>query len=130
MAAKTGRGRPPLEEFTTEQLAVIEALAAAGVAQHRIAAKVGVSEGTLKRRCKDILARGARSFEADLEQHLGVLALGFKHPAVSIFMAKCRLGYREDNPDADPTKKKPKRLTFRVTGKGERIRREDDDDDE
>lgn len=135
MAKKKGRGRPPLPDFTPDELNRIEGLAKNGVRQDRIAALMGCSETHLKKKCAPILERGAKIYEARLEENVATLALSgdkdFK--SIMIFMAKVRLGYREDF--GDPGRESEKRSStfrYRVTAQGERIAKSssEDDDDE
>lgn len=124
---KRGVGRPEIE-LTPEQLKIVQALAECGVRQDRIAAKVGISESSLKRKCKDILKRGRLIWECDYEESLRTQVLKARCSAtLKIFMAKVGLGYREEEPDTDEEKRRTS-WTYRETARGERIKPEPDGD--
>lgn len=73
----------------------IEQLAGLGLTDESIASVMGFSEGTLKRKCREELTAGRHKGKAKLAQAAMQMACSGKHAAVTIFMCKCRLGWRE-----------------------------------
>lgn len=96
-----GKAHIPTDETRTK----VREYATTGVAQHRIAAAIGISEPTLTKYYRTELDDCAGLFEAKLEQALCSRALlPDCPPAVLIFASKVRLSYRELTPK-DPDRK-------------------------
>ena len=103
------------------------ALAQRGVPHDLIALSLGVAESTLEKHYKEQLDAGRAHCVSNL------LTMAFerakKSDAILIFLLKTKAGLRETGPTQGEAAKAAKTVTFRVTGRGERISIERDEDE-
>lgn len=88
------RGRPKWQPSKPLRLAVREA-ASRGLQQDLIAALVGVSESTLKRRCADELHFGAMMANAQMALTAYDLGVSGKDPIMTRWWLRVRAGWRD-----------------------------------
>ena len=125
---KAARGRPK-KSISPADRELVRGLAENGVRQDRIAAKLNISEATLKRRCKRELTEGRLIWEATFEESLAQQVIKPRcNATLKIFMAKVRLGYRENDPDNQ--RERTFEIKYRETKPGERIAKPKVDEDE
>lgn len=99
--------------ITAQQRTQVEHLAFCGLRDQDICIIVGLKESTLRRHCRKELDIGRAKGKGKLSQTAMQMATSGKHPAMTIFMSKVRLGWRETE-DNDPGEKKGLRV-FNVT---------------
>lgn len=92
----TSRGRPKWEP-TDKDRKLVESMAAIGIPHADIARVLGISENTLRKRCKHELATSAAKANAAVGGALYRNALS-GNVAAQIFWAKTRMGWRETAP--------------------------------
>jgi DNA-binding Lrp family transcriptional regulator len=80
---------------------LVEALAAHGVPQRDIARTVDVSAPTLRKAFRREIDRGISQGNAEIARTLFKMGVSGKHPSVSIFLGKVRLGMKEPPADLD-----------------------------
>jgi AraC-like DNA-binding protein len=80
---------------------LVEALAAHGVPQKDIARTVEISAPTLRRAFRREIDRGISQGNAEIARTLFKMGVSGKHPSVSIFLGKVRLGMKEPPADVD-----------------------------
>jgi hypothetical protein len=86
-------GRPRWEP-TERQRAAVKLAAKRGVTQDLIAALMGISESTLKRRCCDELRFGNMAGVIEVGWVAYKMAISGKHPAMTRWVLRVRAGWR------------------------------------
>jgi hypothetical protein len=91
------RGRPQWQQSPKDRR-FVEAMAAGGIDQDRIAAALGVAPKTLRRHCRDVLDSGAD--RANAKVIAAMLHMATKAPyavryQAARFWLQCRAGWRE-----------------------------------
>src|SRR6266567_2640448 len=97
---KKRMGRPRFKPSESDRR-LAETLAAFGVPEKQLARKIGhrgISEKTLRKHFHRELANGIAMANAKLGETLYQMATDGQHQAVTIFLAKVRLGMREKAP--------------------------------
>ena len=75
--------------------AVVKALAAYGVPQEQIGARIGISHVTLRKYYQSELDLSAMEANAKVAETCYQMATGGQHPAATFFWLKTRAGWRE-----------------------------------
>lgn len=93
--------RPKRQPLSPDELRQLETLAGIGLPTHQIAAAMGMSAGTLKRRIKetpggsDPIKKGRSIALSNVAKTAYQLAVSGKVPAMTMFYLKTRGGWRE-----------------------------------
>jgi hypothetical protein len=120
----------PKFKATHEQRKNVEAMAAYGIDEGKIACIIGdrgIDPKTLRKHFRHELDVGATKANAVVGQTGYQMATSGKHPAVTIFWMKCRMRWKEINvlqhsgPDGGPIEISNDQLDERITGELARI---------
>lgn len=97
---------------TDEQRKIAKNAAYLGLRDQDIARLIGCSESTVQRHFSDELADGRANGKCELAQTAMQMALSGEFPAMTIFMSKVRLGWK----DSEPLPEKQQPVTFNYYG--------------
>ncbi len=88
--------RPKLKP-TDENRKMVRMMAACGIGQEQIAARIGIrSPKTLRKHYREEIDRGATDANTLVGQALYRMATSGEHPAATIFWLKSRAGWKEN----------------------------------
>jgi hypothetical protein len=117
----------PKFEPTLEHRRSVEAMAAYGIDEVKIARIIGVDPKTLRKHFRYELDIGATKANAAVGQTLYHMATSGRHPSASMFWMKCRAGWKEtqvlqhSGPDGGPIEISNDQLDERITDELGRI---------
>jgi hypothetical protein len=87
--------RPKLQA-TDANRKMVRMMAACGIDQEQIAARIGIrSPKTLRKHYREEIDRGATDANMMVGQTLFKMATSGEHPAATIYWLKCRAGWKE-----------------------------------
>lgn len=92
---RSPRGGRPRWEPTDEARTKVFELAGRGIPQEHIALFIGVSESTLKRRCREELRLGAMKANAAVAMTAYQMGISDEHPEMTRFWLRCCAGWRD-----------------------------------
>lgn len=91
-------------------------LARLGLRDSDIAVIVELSERTMQRRYKPELAKGRVEGKEEIADNLMAMAKSKKFPAINIFLAKVKLGYKDEG-DGEKKEDRPPQIIVQVMPK-------------
>lgn len=112
----------PREAFkaTDKQIKEVTKLASYGLKDEDIASFLEVSESTIKKYFAEYLKLGRAKGKGDLAGAAMRMALSGMYPAMTIFMCKVRLGWKDNYEAEEPKDKGLKRYTVELIPKSTR----------